>query len=101
MTKLTPRQLDMARAIYHFRYRHGYGPTLGDLGGILGISKVPVRELLQKMLAKGAITMSRYKARSIVLLIPPAELGITPPSLKFPVVGTISSSGIVLTRSLS
>ena len=65
-TTLTPRQLEILRLIHTFRDRHGYSPTMQELGDRLGLTKVTVFEHVGALERKGLLVRgAKHKARSL------------------------------------
>jgi repressor LexA len=66
MDTVTPRQLDILRHIRDFRLRHGYSPTMQEIGDHLGLTKVTVFEHVGALEKKGLIQRGdKHKARSL------------------------------------
>ena len=63
---VTPRQLDILRLIRNFRDRHGYSPTMQELGDRLGLTKVTVFEHVGALEKKALLLRgAKHKARSL------------------------------------
>jgi len=63
---VTPRQLEILRLIRNFRERHGYSPTMQELGDRLGLTKVTVFEHVGALERKGLLVRgAKHKARSL------------------------------------
>ena len=63
---VTPRQLEVLRLIRDFRTRHGYSPTLQEIGDILRLTRVTVFEHVRALERKGLLRReARHKARSL------------------------------------
>ena len=63
---VTPRQLEILRLIRNFRNRHGYSPTMQELGDRLGLTKVTVFEHVGALERKGLLRReAKHKARSL------------------------------------
>jgi len=87
---LTPKQLRILKMIRDSRVTRGYSPTMAELAGVLGISKVTVFEHIEALIKKGAITREPNKARSLKI----ADKAILPDeekALDFPLVGRIAA----------
>lgn len=68
---LTERQLEVLATIQAFAAKHGYPPTLRELGKALRIrSTNGVRDHLVYLSKKGAIDFQPYKYRTIRVLTP-------------------------------
>lgn len=65
MTALTPRQAQALEHILAYTRRHGYAPSVRDLGRLLGITTYAVTCLLNRLEAKGAITRAPGKSRAM------------------------------------
>ncbi|MFO0972806.1 MAG: transcriptional repressor LexA [Phycisphaerae bacterium] len=63
----TPRQAEILSFIRGYQEKHGYSPTLQEIGDYLGISKVTVFEHLTALEERGLIQRNRHKARSLEL----------------------------------
>lgn len=61
----SPKQLELLRQLYRFRRRHGYAPTLEELGKILGVAKVTVHQTIRTLERKGLVSRLRHRARSL------------------------------------
>ena len=64
---LTPRQLQIVRYIGQCRNNNGYSPTLQELAGELGISKVTVFEHVEALVKKGVLLREPNRARSLAI----------------------------------
>ena len=62
---LTPRQLEILRAVRDGTRLNGYSPTMQELADQLGISKVTVFEHVNALVKKGLLRRLRHKARSL------------------------------------
>lgn len=62
---LTPKQLRIFQLVREWRLTRGYSPTMQELANELGISKVTVFEHVEALIAKGALTRDKNKARSL------------------------------------
>ena len=66
METVTPRQLEILRFIRDFRSRHGYSPTMQEIGDHLGLTKVTVFEHVGSLERKGLLLRgAKHKARSL------------------------------------
>jgi len=66
MQTVTPRQLEILRFIRDFRNRHGYSPTMQEIGDYLGLTKVTVFEHVGALEGKGLLHRgAKHKARSL------------------------------------
>jgi len=67
MSRLTPRQLQVLTYIRDFQRKHGYSPTMQELGDTFDITKVTAFEHVEALIEKGLLHRSPYKARSLEL----------------------------------
>jgi repressor LexA len=66
MDTVTPRQLDILRYIRDYRLRHGYSPTMQEIGDHLSLTKVTVFEHVVALEKKGLVQRGdKHKARSL------------------------------------
>ena len=66
METVTPRQLEILRFIRDFRNRHGYSPTMQEIGDHLRLTKVTVFEHVGVLEKKGLLLRgAKHKARSL------------------------------------
>jgi len=66
MKTVTPRQLEILRFIRDFRQRHGFSPTMQEIGDHLGLTKVTVFEHVGALEKKGALVRGpKHSARSL------------------------------------
>jgi repressor LexA len=63
--QLTPRQLQLLKAIGSFQASRCYSPTIGELACELGISRSTVFEHIGELRKKGLLSASSGKARSL------------------------------------
>ncbi len=62
----TPRQLEILRFIRDSRHRHGYSPTMQEIGDYLNLTKVTVFEHVGALERKGLLLRgAKHKARSL------------------------------------
>lgn len=61
---LTARQHQIVTYIYRYRKRNGLAPTLAEIAGELGISKVTVHEHISQLEKKGALEKEPFMSRS-------------------------------------
>ena len=72
LTGLTPAQDRALAMIRQFVDRHGFPPTVKELGGELGIAPASAHELMTGLERKGYLRRSPGKARSLEILRPTA-----------------------------
>jgi repressor LexA len=66
MQTVTPRQLEILCFIRDFRERHGYSPTMQEIGDYLGLTKVTVFEHVGALERKELLLRGpKHKARSL------------------------------------
>ena len=63
--QLTPRQLQLLKAICSFQVSRCYSPTIGELASELGISRSTVFEHIAELRKKGLLSASPGRARSL------------------------------------
>lgn len=61
----SPKQLEVLRLIKRFRRKHGYCPSMQEMGDLLGVSKVTIYQHVRALEQKGLLTRLRYRARSL------------------------------------
>ncbi len=67
---LTPRQRDVLRAIEGFRQRHHYGPSVRDIGRVIGLGPSGVQHHLTVLRQKGWLSGATGQARTSVVRAP-------------------------------
>ena len=67
---LTPRQRDVLRAIEGFRQRHHYGPSVRDIGRVIGLGPSGVQHHLTVLREKGWLSGATGQARTSVVRAP-------------------------------
>ncbi len=67
---LTPRQRDVLRAIEGFRQRHHYGPSVRDIGQVIGLGPSGVQHHLTVLRQKGWLRGATGQARTSVVRAP-------------------------------
>ena len=65
--QLTPRQLQLLKAIAGFQASRCYSPTIGELASELGISRSTTFEHITELRKKGFLSTHRGRARSLKL----------------------------------
>ena len=92
MQTVTPKQLKILRHIRDFRSRHGYSPTMQEIGDHFRLTKVTVFEHVAALEKKGLLTRGpKYSARS--LQVSPDVHFEDEPSTSLPLVGRIAAGG--------
>ena len=67
---LTPRQRDVLQAIEGFRRRHHYGPSVRDIGQVVGLGPSGVQHHLTVLRQKGWLSGTTGQARTSVVRAP-------------------------------
>lgn len=67
---LTPRQRDVLQAIEGFRQRHHYGPSVRDIGRVIGLGPSGVQHHLTVLRQKGWLSGATGQARTSVVRAP-------------------------------
>jgi len=63
---ITPRQMEILIFIRDFRHKHGFSPTLQEIGDTIGLTKVTVFEHVGALERKGLLRRgARHSARSL------------------------------------
>ncbi|MHC4982943.1 MAG: transcriptional repressor LexA [Planctomycetota bacterium] len=66
MQTVTPRQMQILRFIRDFREKHGYSPTMQEIGDKMNLTKVTIFEHVAALERKGALLRgAKYSARSL------------------------------------
>jgi DNA-binding MarR family transcriptional regulator len=65
MEPITPKQMNVVRAIRSYRARYGYGPSLRDIGADLGLSVVTIHQHVQILIARRILQRTPGRHRSI------------------------------------
>ena len=91
MHTITPRQMAVLKFIRDYRRKHGYSPTMQEIGDHLRVSRVTVFEHIVALERKGLLRRGpRHSARSLQLV----DETIFPRkkrSIKFPLIGVIAA----------
>lgn len=64
----SPKQMELLCSLYRFQRKHGYSPTLDELGQIMGISKVTVHQYIRCLEKKGLVCRIKNYARSLQIV---------------------------------
>jgi repressor LexA len=68
MQPVTPRQMDILRFVRDYRIRHGFSPTMQEIGDFLDLTKVTVFEHIGALEKKGLLSRGpKHSARSLQL----------------------------------
>ncbi len=73
-SRLTPRQLQLLKAIAGFKASRCYSPTIGELASELGVSRSTTFEHIAELQRKGLLSACRGRARSLKLTSKAQEL---------------------------
>jgi len=91
MENVTPRQMDILRFLRDYRDRHGYSPTMQEIGDYLHLSKVTVFEHVGALEKKGLLhRQGKHKARSLQIS-PKVEFPDESRPTQIPLVGRIAA----------
>jgi len=91
MKTVTPRQMDILRFLRDYRDRHGYSPTMQEIGDYLHLSKVTVFEHVGALEKKGLLRrQGKHKARSLQMS-PEVEFPDDARATRIPLVGVIAA----------
>ena len=91
MKTVTPRQMDILRFLRDYRARHGYSPTMQEIGDYLRLSKVTIFEHVGALEKKGLLRrQGKHKARSLQMS-PEVEFPDEARPTQIPLVGTIAA----------
>lgn len=85
----TPRQREVLAFITAYCHRHGYAPTMDEIGAKMGINRTTVHEHVRALVRKGHLRRDPHKVRSLEVVggVPAAKV-----RLRFPILGTIARS---------
>ncbi|UCC22284.1 MAG: MarR family transcriptional regulator, partial [Planctomycetota bacterium] len=99
--QLTPRQLQLLKAIHRFQTSQCYSPTMAELASELGISRSTVFEHIAELRRKHLLSTSPGRARSLNLTCKAQELldGLaghgsnehSKPAAAIPLAGTVAA----------
>ncbi len=92
MEKLTDKQIEVLDTLKKYLAKHGYPPTVRELGEILGLSSPATTHFhLDKLEKKGYIKKGKEKNRCIELLVPNEFLEKDDKVVTIPLIGTITA----------
>jgi repressor LexA len=92
MQTVTPRQLDVLRLVDESRRRHGYSPTMQEIGDRLRLTKVTVFEHVGALERKGLLRRgAKHSARSLQLTPEGEALLAGGRPTRMPLVGRIAA----------
>jgi len=88
MPPVTKRQKEVLDAISDFVDRHGYAPSLEEIGASLRLSSVStVHKHLTNLQRKGLLSREWNRGRSVTVTPPPAPAG----AVEIPLLGTVAA----------
>lgn len=82
----TRKQLRILEFIQDWREENGVSPTLEEMASRFNVTKITIHEHLNQLERKGAIRRTKYRARSVEVLVPPP---VKRRRLSIPLLGTI------------
>lgn len=82
----TEKQFRIMKFIHQFRADRGISPTMEEIAGNLGVTKITIYDHLNQLERKGALKRERFRARSIELLV---DLEDRPHPFTLPLAGEI------------
>ena len=92
MEKLTDKQIEVLDTLKKYLAKHGYPPTVRELGEILGLSSPATTHFhLDKLEKKGYIKKGKEKNRCIELLVPNEFVEKDDKVVTIPLIGTITA----------
>ena len=91
MHTVTPRQMEVLKFIRDYHHKHGYSPTMQEIGDHLRVSRVTVFEHIVALERKGLLRRGpRHSARSLQL-VDESVFPRSKRSMKFPLIGIIAA----------
>lgn len=72
-TTLSPRQRQLVEVVERLTSKHGYPPSCREIGDAMGVHHSRAHQLLTAAAARGAITRSRGKMRSVRVVVAQAR----------------------------
>ena len=97
MSALTPKQQQIYDFILSFSGRHGYPPSVREIGEHVGLkSPSTVHFHLKGLEAAGLITKDKGKTRAITVSGGPGAPEVEAPADKIPVVGSVAAGAPIL-----
>ncbi len=73
--EFTPTELEIMRFIERFIGANGFPPTLEEISVARGVTKVTSLQHIANLCEKGAISRTKYRSRSIVVLHSVRDIG--------------------------
>ena len=92
MEQLTKRQEDILKALMKFMAKHGYPPTVREIGTMLNLSSPATTHFhLNKLEEKGYIRKNEAKNRALELLVPNEYLEKDEQVIDIPLLGKVTA----------
>ena len=92
MEQLTKRQEDILKALMKFMAKHGYPPTVREIGTMLNLSSPATTHFhLNKLEEKGYIWKNEAKNRALELLVPNEYLEKDEQVVDIPLLGKVTA----------
>ncbi len=92
MEKLTKRQEDILKALKKFIAKHGYPPTVREIGSLLNLSSPATTHFhLNKLEEKGYIKKNESKNRALELLVPNEYINKEENVVDVPLLGKVTA----------
>ncbi|MEG0798931.1 MAG: transcriptional repressor LexA [Bacilli bacterium] len=92
MEKLTLRQEEMLKVVKKFIAKHGYSPTVREIGDIMGLnSSATVFVHLKNLIAKGYLSQTSSKFRTLDVLVPNEYEKKNENNTAVPLIGNVSA----------
>ena len=92
MDKLTKRQEDILNALKKFMAKHGYPPTVREIGAMLNLSSPATTHFhLNKLEEKGYIRKNEAKNRALELLVPNEYIEKEENIVEVPLLGKVTA----------
>lgn len=92
MEQLTKRQEDILKALKKFMAKHGYPPTVREIGAMLNLSSPATTHFhLNKLEEKGYIRKNEAKNRALELLVPNEYLEKEENVVEIPLLGKVTA----------
>ncbi|MEG2457635.1 MAG: transcriptional repressor LexA [Bacilli bacterium] len=92
MEKLTSRQDQILSVVKKFIAKHGYSPSIREIGEIIGLSSTAtVYTHLQHLISKGYLHQTEFKSRTLEVLVPNEYLEKDENIVTVPLLGKITA----------
>ena len=98
MTKLTSRQAEVLQFIGEHSERHGFPPSVRDIGDRFGLNPATVHDHIKALERKGRLLRQPNRSRSLVVIKPdgPTDEHLTPKEV--PVIGRVAAGAPILAQ---